>query len=328
MSDLPALPENLPAWPADLVRQRYSSSTHGDYARWQQAVADLPPLQASGVAQYQDTVTFPGVVDADKLTDTLMQLHPWRKGPFRIGEVQIDTEWRSDLKWQRLLQHVQADGCLHNFVQGQRVLDIGCGNGYFGWRMLEAGAKEVIGIDPTLLFCMQHAAIQKFANDPRNWVLPLGIDEVPATTTFGAVFSMGVIYHRRDPEAHVQQMFALTDPGGTVVLESLVCRDTNLTPASRYARMRNVWCVPTPAQMVAWLENAGFVNCHILDITPTTLTEQCSTRWMHFESLREALDPDNPALTVEGYPAPVRALITGQRPSPEATDFTHPQVAR
>ena len=302
---LAELPAELPEWPLATAQARYSAQHHGDYPRWARALADLPPMSNTH-CEYDDTVTISGTVDATRLEACLAALHPWRKGPFQIGPLFLDTEWRSDWKWARLRE---ALGPLCG-----RVLDIGCGNGYFGWRMLQAGAEEVIGIDPTLLFCMQHLALAHYADDPRNWVLPLKIEEIPATAGFDTVFSMGVIYHRREPLQHVQQLASLTLPGGRAVLESLVVHaEENLVPASRYARMRNVWCVPTPAQMCLWMEQAGFTDVSIIDISPTRIEEQRSTHWMRFESLEQALDPRDPNRTIEGHPAPVRAIVTGIR---------------
>ncbi len=299
-------PAHLPDWPRDTTLGRFSEAFHGDYPRWANAVRDLPPIDALSV-DYGPTITLNGTTDCIRLEETLKHLHPWRKGPFSIAGVHIETEWRSDWKWDRVAS------ALHNFT-GKRVLDIGCGNGYFGWRMLAAGAREVIGIDPTLLFCMQHLAIQKYIQDFRNWVLPLRIEEIPATEQFDAVFSMGVIYHRRDPVAHCRDLFNLTAAGGLAVLESLVVEDKkNLIPTGRYARMRNVWCVPIPAQLEEWMCDAGFTDVKVIDVSRTTIDEQHSTDWMTFESLPEALDPENPDLTVEGHPAPVRAIVTGIR---------------
>ena len=195
-------PENLVDWPLDVAAARYSAAHHGDYPRWAAAIANLPPMTEI-TTSYGDTVRVNGSTDTARLEAALRVLHPWRKGPFRIGGISIDTEWRSDWKWRRL------SGSLGR-IDGARVLDIGCGNGYFGWRLLEAGASEVVGIDPTLLFCMQHLALQTYINDPRNWVLPLGVDELPGTTQFDLVLSMGVIYHRREPQMHVQKLAELT----------------------------------------------------------------------------------------------------------------------
>jgi len=298
----------LPGWPLETAAKRFSTEHHGDYLKWAQAVQDLPALQHVE-CRYTDTVTVTGHTDNDVLRQQLELLHPWRKGPFQISHTRIDTEWRSDLKWARVAAHLGD-------LSGAHVLDIGCGNGYFGWRMLEAGAARVTGIDPTLLFCMQHLAIQHYTGDLRNCVLPLRVEELPDTVKFDRVFSMGVIYHRRDPLAHVKQLRQLTQPGGRVILESLIVEGaTDLQPPGRYARMRNVWCVPSVDTLKQWLTAAGFSAVEVLDISTTQITEQRSTPWMQFESLSNALDPDDPTLTVEGHPAPIRAVLMAYNPA-------------
>ena len=308
---LTSLPTGLDGWPLDIASGRFSAAHHGDYPAWLSALQALPTMQVSAV-HYDDTVCVDGAFARESMSAVLRKalqaLHPWRKGPFRIGPVTIDTEWRSDWKWARIAPAL-AD------LNGRRVLDIGCGNGYFGWRMLARGAAEVIGIDPTLLFCMQHLALQHYTGDLRNWVLPLKIEEIPETVQFDTVFSMGVIYHRRDPQAHACQLAALTAPGGQVVLESLVVdAPGDLVPDNRYARMRNVWCVPTVASMQNWLSKAGLVDVTTIDVSPTTVDEQRSTDWMRFESLAAALDVQDPGKTVEGHPAPVRAMVSARKP--------------
>ena len=307
MSILTNLPKDLMDWPMQQALDRFSETHHGDYNKWLLALKQLPTL-ANGKINLTDGVIVDGDADTGQLIETLQRFHPWRKGPFSIAGVNIDTEWRSDWKWQRM---TDALGDL----TGQRVLDIGCGNGYFGWRMLGKGATEVIGIDPTLLFCMQHLAIEKYVQRPGNWVLPLGIEEIPATTQFDWVLSMGVIYHRRDPQAHVEQLANLTRTGGHAIVESIVVEaEQPLIPPGRYARMRNVWCVPRTEDLCEWMEQAGFKNITVVDVSVTTVDEQHSTGWMRFESLAETLDPNNPQRTVEGHPAPVRAMVRGHRP--------------
>jgi tRNA (mo5U34)-methyltransferase len=294
-------------WPelAVLAWHTLETSTHGDLPRWLDDIAALD--QGDGYHQLgRDTpVLGRPVNDPERLRQRLLGLHPWRKGPLELAGIRIDTEWRSDWKWQRLKAHLD--------LKGHRVLDIGCGNGYFGLRMLADGAQLVVGIDPTLVFVMQWLAMQKLCPGLNNFVLPLGIEDLPGDTNgFDSVFSMGVLYHRREPVEHLERLKKLTRPGGQIVLETLVLegpgRET-LTPAGRYARMRNVHAVPSLPVLYDWLEAAGLPGATLLDVSRTTTGEQRSTDWMTFESLRECLDPINPAVTVEGHPAPVRAAL-------------------
>jgi tRNA (mo5U34)-methyltransferase len=302
----------IPHWRAlsPAIETQLSPAAHGDFSKWQHALDALPELIATSTS-FGDTVTAAGIASSESghaLREALMDLHPWRKGPFDLFGVNIDCEWRSDWKWQRVLPQLGS-------LEGHRVLDVGGGNGYFGWRMLQAGAALVAGVDPTLVFHMQHRAINHYLNDNRNWVIPLKFEDLP-NAEFDSVFSMGVVYHRHDPTSHIKRLFEFTVPGGQVVVESLVVKDiASLKPPARYARMRNISLIPSTDRLCRWLNDAGFVNVTLVDVSTTTLSEQRSTSWMRFESLEEALDPDNHERTIEGLPAPVRAVVVGRRPS-------------
>ena len=158
--------------------------------------------------------------------------------------------------------------------------------------------------------------MQRFLTDGRSSVLPIQGEELPGSVQFDLTLSMGVLYHRREPLQHIQQLFALTNVGGRGVLETLVVTDAkSLYPSGRYARMGNVRCVPSTAQVVRWMQQAGFDQVKIIDVTATTPDEQRSTEWMRFGSLSGCLDAHDPSRTIEGYPAPVRAICMGFRSS-------------
>jgi len=294
-------------WPelAELGRLRLKESTHGDLRRWLEVIKGLPVADTYTQLDREAPILGRPVENQEHLGQLLLGLHPWRKGPLELAGVRIDTEWRSDWKWNRISPHLD--------LTGHHVLDIGCGNGYFGLRMLGAGAKLVAGIDPTVVFVMQWLAMQKLSPGLNNFVMPLGIEDLPAETPgFDSVFSMGVLYHRRRPVQHLEQLKNLTRPGGQIVLETLVLGDEGenvLEPDGRYARMRNVHAIPTVAVLHDWLEQAGLPGARVLDISKTSTEEQRSTPWMTFESLSECLNATNPAITVEGHPAPVRAAL-------------------
>lgn len=250
------------------------------------------------------------VAEPARLGDALMRLHPWRKGPLSLGGVKIDSEWRSDWKWNRVAPFID--------LEGQRVLDVGCGNGYYGWRMLAAGARLVLGVDPTLVYVMQWLACRHFAGELPNFVLPLRAGELPdGEPGFDTVFSMGVLYHRKDPGGHLRRIRHLVRGGGALVLETLVLppgRELELLkPGGRYARMPNVWALPGTDRLLEWVESAGYRQAEVVDVTATRIEEQRSTAWMRFESLEQALDPQDPSRTVEGLPAPVRAVVIARR---------------
>ena len=284
---------------------------YGDLPRWQQALANLPELHPSSIDFNAARVRVGSRDDIDattqqQLEQTLKQLHPWRKGPFELFGVHINTEWRSDWKWDRLKDHIQP-------LAGRTVLDVGCGNGYHCWRMRGAGAELVMGIDPTPLFIMQYQAIRHFADHNNVFVLPLGIDDVPAQLeAFDTVFSMGVLYHRRSPLDHLYALKDCLKSGGELVLETLVIEGNDqevLVPEDRYARMGNVWFIPSTGLLQKWAVRCGLKDVRIVDVNVTSTEEQRATEWMTFQSLKDFLDPADASKTIEGYPAPRRAIM-------------------
>jgi len=302
------------AWVQLLPRQlagAFDLSRHGDLRKWLDLLENLPVLPNVQALLDADTVqigaadALPDVVKA-QLEQQLRELHPWRKGPYDLFGIHIDTEWRSDWKWQRLKDHIAP-------ITNRLVLDVGCGNGYHCWRMLGANAKMVVGIDPLLLNVVQFQAIRKLHGEAPIYVLPIGIEDLPGNLkAFDTVFSMGVLYHRRSPMDHLLELRDCLRPGGELILETLVIDGGPgevLVPEGRYAKMRNVWFLPSCETLMAWMKRCGFVNIRLLDVTTTTVEEQRSTEWMQFHSLKDFLDANNPQLTCEGLPAPKRAII-------------------
>jgi len=295
-----------------LSRERLVDRPHGDLPRWLAALEALPAGPAE-CALDQDTLTIGGAGEQDEETvkQALQGLIPWRKGPFAFFGVPVETEWRSDWKWQRVAPHLSP-------LAGRRILDVGCGSGYHCWRMAAAGASAIVGIDPTILFLVQYLAVRRFAPELPVWFLPLRMEELPAEGgQFDTVFSMGVLYHRRSPLDHLLELKGALCAGGELVLETLVVEGderTVLMPEDRYAVMRNVFFLPSVAMLTRWLERCGFVDVRCVDESNTTVQEQRSTDWMRFQSLPDFLDPDDHRLTREGYPAPRRAVLVARKP--------------
>ncbi len=300
----------------ELTRTRLHTSAHGDLVKWQAALQAMPRIQPSRINLQTDCLQIGAAEDLDRvsldqLEQALRQLHPWRKGPFCLFGHHIDTEWRSDWKWQRLVPHISS-------LQDRLVLDVGCGNGYHLWRMLGDGARFAMGIDPTLLYLHQFEALRRYIGSQRACMLPLGMEEMPAASqAFDTVFSMGVLYHRRSPFDHLYELRDALRPGGELVLETLVIEGDSgeiLVPQVRYARMRNVWFIPSVPELQHWLQRAGFAEVRCVDVTVTSREEQRSTDWMRFESLAQCLDAEDQTRTIEGYPAPRRAILIARKP--------------
>ncbi|MFN2049296.1 tRNA 5-methoxyuridine(34)/uridine 5-oxyacetic acid(34) synthase CmoB [Pantoea agglomerans] len=302
--------EVLPAQISEWQRE----NLHGHFRDWYKSLEYLPLLEPQKLDLLHSVTA-----DRDDISDRhrqgieklLRNLMPWRKGPYFLYGTHINTEWRSDWKWERVLPHISP-------LAGRTVLDVGCGSGYHMWRMIGAGAHLVVGIDPMQLFLVQFEAVRKLLNDDRRaHMLPLGIEQLPVLQAFDTVFSMGVLYHRRSPLDHLLQLKNQLVSGGELVLETLVIEgDMNqvLVPGERYAQMRNVFFIPSAEALKSWLEKSGFVDVRIVDFALTTTEEQRRTDWMTSESLAEFLDPDDPSKTVEGYPAPLRAVLVATKP--------------
>ncbi len=309
---------------AELMMEMQFKDVTGDGPKWQRSLDALLEMVPSSCDLNADMVR---VGEADQLNDShreelqeyLMKLHPWRKGPYELFGLHIDTEWRSDKKWQRLAGGIQD-------LSGRRVLDVGCGNGYHLWRMRGAGAKSVLGIDPMHLFFKQFQVFARYIKDTSVVMAPCTLEQWPAAlNNFDTVFSMGVYYHRRNPTEHLKKILSLMRSGGELVLETLVIvgdEEDCLKPTERYAKkateryakMRNAHVIPSVPNLINELKKCGFGQVKLLDQTKTTIEEQRKTPWMNFESLADFLDPDDPNKTIEGHPAPIRAVISATKP--------------
>lgn len=300
----------------NVIKEALEPNRHGDMDRWQAGLAALPDIDIDSIDLNSDRVTAGTRESCDdatreQLQSALMQLHPWRKGPFEVAGLHIDTEWRSDWKWNRVAPYLSD-------LKHRKILDVGCGSGYHLWRMVGAGAGMVVGIDPSQLFLCQFLAMQKYLGQHPAYLLPIGIEKMPGQMkAFDTVFSMGILYHRKSPMEHLLELRDLLRPGGELVLETLVVEGPlgySLVPKGRYGRMGNVWFLPSAVTMEHWMAKCGLKNVRMVDIGATSLDEQRATEWMTFQSLKDFLDPEDTSKTIEGYPAPVRAVFIAEAP--------------
>ena len=244
--------------------------------------------------------------DSFLLKDKLEQLCPWRKGPFNFFGILLDSEWKSWMKWERLIRHIGS-------LKGRRILDIGSSNGYYMFKMAAHDPMMVLGVEPQSTFYFQYLTLQKFLNQDNVFCLPVPHDQLPKMDKyFDMVFCMGVLYHRKSPVQMLKDICDSMRSGGELVLENLIIdskQNICLFPKDRYAKMRNIFFIPDLLVMESWLLRAGFTNIRCVDVTKTSLEEQRKTRWIQTESLKDFLDPNDPDKTIEGYPAPVRAIF-------------------
>ena len=240
------------------------------------------------------------------LNQALRTMIPWRKGPFEFFGIRVDSEWVSALKWNRVRPHIAP-------LKGRRVLDIGSSCGYYMFRMCAANPAFVLGIEPYLTFYFQFLLLQHYIRAGQVFTLPLRLEALPEMPGyFDTVFCMGILYHQRKPRESLERIRGRLRPGGQLILETLVLdggNDRELNPPGRYAKMNNVYAIPSISRLKRWLQTSGFHQIRCVDMTPTTLVEQRPTAWINSESLDAFLDPNDPAQTIEGHPAPVRAVM-------------------
>jgi len=294
----------------------FTKPSHGHFKQWLNTVEQLARFETEHYKFNKPLVEIGLPQEINKDENTLIQqllkaIQPWRKGPFNFFGVHIDSEWRCDKKWQRVLSAVPT-------LKNKKILDVGCGNGYYMLRMLGADAKNVIGVDPTLIFLAQYTALtQSVSHNLASHLLPITLEQLPRQINqFDIVFSMGVLYHRRDPLEHLKQLHAHTTEGGQLVLETLIINDSKmrqLIPEDRYAGMRNVWNIPSPLLLESWLSQCGYQNIQLQNIQTTEPEEQRATEWTKNFSLKNFLDPNDLSKTIEGYPAPTRAIFCAEK---------------
>ncbi|VAW34115.1 tRNA (mo5U34)-methyltransferase [hydrothermal vent metagenome] len=295
------------------TNNKLTNPTSGNYPRWYKAYKNLPDIDMSHTQRHlnQNAITCKAELsqaDKELIQQAYQQLIPWRKGPFTMFSTYIDSEWQSFMKWNRIEKFLPD-------ITNKIVLDVGCGNGYYMFRMIDKKPYLLMGIDPGLLQLMQFWSIEKYMHS-KACVLPLAIGDMPKKLNcFDVVFSMGVLYHRKSPIHHIMELADCIKPNGYLVMETLVVdgNDTTcLLPVNRYAQMRNVWFLPSVAMLMTMLQRNGFGKIKCIDITTTTVAEQRTTNWMKFHSLKEFLNRDQ-SKTIEGYQLPTRATLVAQK---------------
>lgn len=297
-------------------KRHFLDTTRGNFLKFRQVVESMPDVQPSIVDLDSKTVKIGSSGDLSQeesglVKSKLEQLCPWRKGPFEFFGVFVDSEWRSWMKWERIKYHLGS-------LEGARILDIGSSNGYYMFRMAAQKPLMVLGVEPQSSFYYQYTAAQKYLKLDNVFCLPVPHDKLPKMDRyFDMVFCMGVLYHRKSPIEMLADIKDSLRPGGRLILENLVVdskRNCCLFPRDRYAKMRNVFFIPDLLAMESWLLRAGFKDVTCLDVTKTSLEEQRKTDWIQTESLKDFLDPEDGNKTIEGYPAPVRAVFTALAP--------------
>ena len=241
-------------------------------------------------------------IDMKKTEEIAKMLKPWRKGPFKINDLFIDSEWKSFIKFNSLKPHLN--------LKDKDILDVGGNNGYYAFRMLEFNPKSIEIFDPSALFNLQFEFINTFIKSNIQYKL-LGVEHIPMySKKFDVIFCMGVLYHRKDPIEMLKEVKAGLKENGEVILDTLIIEGNEeiaLSPM-RYAKMKNVYFIPTLKTLYNWIERAKFKDVEFIGKRYTTTNEQRKTEWIDGESLESFLNKTQ-TKTIEGYEPPLRAYL-------------------
>jgi len=281
--------------------------TWKNIAPYQEAISNLKEYNNLKITLSDRVgVSFPTLSDDDReqIKDTALLMKPWRKGPFEIDNIFIDSEWQSQIKYNLLEPHFN--------LKDKIVGDIGCNNGYYLFRMLTHNPKKLIGFDPSAIYYSQFLFINHFIKSDIVYEL-LGVEHVEFYEhKFDILFCLGVLYHRSDPVAMLKSLFKGLSKGGELILDTFIIdgeEEICLTPRDRYSKIPNIYFIPTIPALINWCLRAGFESVEVLEVMKTEHNEQRKTDWIDTQSLEDFLDSKDESKTVEGYPAPKRAYI-------------------
>jgi len=290
-----------------LRQERLKWLTWKNILPYQEAIKALPVYEEVEVKhgdRVEVQVPHLSPEQATQIEEIARLMKPWRKGPFQLGDLFIDSEWQSQIKYNLLEPHFD--------LKDKIVGDIGCNNGYYLFRMLSQKPKKLIGFDPSAIYYSQFQFINHFIKSDIVYEL-LGVEHVAFYEhKFDTLFCLGVLYHRSDPVAMLKSLFKGLNKGGELILDTFMIdgeEEMCLTPKDRYSKIPNIYFVPTVNALKNWCYRAGFESVEVLETMVTEANEQRKTEWIDTQSLEDFLDPEDSTKTVEGYPAPKRVYI-------------------
>lgn len=236
----------------------------------------------------------------------LQAMSPWRKGPWDFAGTRIDAEWRSELKWHRILDLLPP-------LDGEHVIDVGSNNGYYAHRLLHHGARSVLALDPTALYVHQALAAEGLMPERPVVTIPDGLELLAfMPRSASLILLMGILYHHSDPLYVLRLCSDALAAKKHLLIETIVLpgeEPTALFVPRRYAGAKGFYWLPTLSCLKAWIQRANLRVVAELPPVPTREVEQRSTRWREGASLAEGLMESDPSRTIEGHPAPQRVAL-------------------
>ena len=200
-------------------------------ARNNGAIAEGQMVCASCARRFPIVRSMPRFVPSEEYTRTFG--YQWN----RFDKLQLDRHMGNDLSRERFFLTTQWPARM----EGQRVLEAGCGMGRFTQIALETGA-EVFSFD------LSNAVEANFKNNGDSTqvnIFQASIYEIPLRKeSFDKVFCMGVVQHCPDVRKAFMSLVPYIRPGGEIVIDCYQ-RHTGLFPPLKYwVRPWLVWMGP------------------------------------------------------------------------------------
>ena len=92
---------------------------NGNIPKWNELIDELESYSKGELGLNEPYISIQNVgTSSENIELSLRKLLPWRKGPFLLNDLVLESEWHGDLKWQRLNKKIRP-------LKNKRVLDIG-----------------------------------------------------------------------------------------------------------------------------------------------------------------------------------------------------------
>ena len=297
-----------------LFDENKNFSHHGNLKQWKNILTKLPDIRTNYLDFSKECIQIgnPKEINLSQLKileKGLLNLRPWRKGPFNIFGLEIDSEWRSEKKWQRVEDYLPK-------IKGMRIGDIGCSNGYYSYKLLKLEPELIVGMDKTSLFIIQFLATKFYTKQIQELIiLPCSAEEFnPEFIDFDLLLSMGILYHAKNPSNHLASLQRLVKKNGYIILETIISnlkQNINIEKNQTYAGMSNIGTIFTKDNIIKLLNVSGFKNVQVINDSFTDRSEQRTTRWMQGKSLSDFILSNGD--TIEGYPPVCRTIFIAQK---------------
>ena len=297
-----------------LFDENKNFSNHGNLEQWKNILTKLPDISTNYLDFSKECIQIgnPKEINLSQLKileKGLLNLRPWRKGPFNIFGLEVDSEWRSEKKWQRIEDYLPK-------IKGMRIGDIGCSNGYYSYKLLKLEPELIVGMDKTSLFIIQFLATKFYAKQIQELIiLPCSAEEFnPEFIDFDLLLSMGILYHAKNPSNHLASLQRLVKKNGYIILETIISnlkQNINIEKNQTYAGMSNIGTIFTKDNLIKLLNVSGFKNIQVINDSFTNISEQRTTKWMQGKSLSDFILSNGD--TLEGYPPVCRTIFIAQK---------------